>query len=125
MKPKEIKKEMEEKRDTEKKLISLTAEQLHSYQGDYWSDELGVAYRLGIADGKLKVVAELDAAGSRHIGDLPTDALEATASDNFEMKETHIAIHFERDPQQGVKGFTMDAGRTRGMIFTRRDGAGK
>jgi hypothetical protein len=125
MKPKEIKKEMEEKRDTVKKLVPLTAEQLHSYQGDYWSDELGVAYRLGIADGKLKVVAELDAAGAPHTGDLPTNSFDATGEDHFEMNETDITIHFARDPQQGVKGFTMDAGRTRGMIFTRRDGAGK
>jgi CubicO group peptidase (beta-lactamase class C family) len=125
MKPREARKETEEKRDTAKMLISLTAEQLRSYQGDYWSDELGVAYRLGIADGKLKVVAELDAAGAPHTGDLPTNAFDATGADHFEMNETHITIRFERDAHQGVKGFTMDAGRTRGMIFTRRDGAGK
>jgi hypothetical protein len=116
---------MEEKRDTEKKLISLTAEQLHSYQGDYWSDELGVAYRLGIVDGKLKVIALLDAAGSAHAGNLPAIAFEATAADKFEMNEERITIKFERDQQQSVKGFTLDAGRTRGMIFTRRNGAGK
>jgi len=41
------------------------------------------------------------------------------------MNEERIAIQFERDQQQGVKGFTLDAGRTRGMIFTRRNGAEK
>ena len=45
--------------------------------------------------------------------------------DKFEMNERRITIQFERDQQQGVKGFTLDAGRTRGMIFTRRNGAGK
>ncbi len=123
MKPKEASKEMEEKH--EKKLISPAAERIRSYQGDYWSDELGVAYRLGIVDGKLKVVALLDATGSPRSGNLPAIAFEATAADKFEMNEEQIAIQFERDQRQGVKGFTLDAGRTRGMIFTRRDGAGK
>ena len=125
MKPKEVKKEMEEKLEKEKKLIPQTTEQLRSYQGDYWSDELGVAYRLGIVDGKLKVVALLDASGAAHTGDLPRDAFEATAADNFEMNQTGIAVHFERDQQQSVKGFTLDAGRTRGMIFTRKEYAKK
>ena len=125
MKPREAKKETKEESAKEKKVISQTAEQLKSYQGDYWSDELGVTYRLGIADGNLKVVALLDATGSRHTGSLPDNTLESTAPDNFEMNETHIMIHFERDQAQGVKGFTMDAGRTRDMIFTRRNGAGK
>jgi CubicO group peptidase (beta-lactamase class C family) len=125
MKPREPKKEMETTPEKEKKPISQTAEQLKSYAGDYWSDELGVAYRLGIADGKLKVSALLDAAGAPHSGGVPADAFEATAADTFEMNETHIAIQFERDQQQGVRGFTLDAGRTRGMIFTRRNGSGK
>src|SRR6266481_119666 len=125
MKPKEANKEMPEKREKEQKTVSLTPEQIRSYQGDYWSDELGVAYRLGIADGKLKVIALLDATGSAHTGNLPAIAFEAAAADKFEMNEEPISIQFERDQQQGVKGFTLDAGRTRGMIFTRRNGAGK
>jgi CubicO group peptidase (beta-lactamase class C family) len=125
MKPREPKKETKQESAKEKKVISQTAEQLKSYQGDYWSDELGVTYRLGIADGNLKVVALLDATGSRHTGSLPDNTFEATAPDNFEMNETPITIHFERDQAQRVKGFTMDAGRTRDMIFTRRDGTGK
>src|SRR5438128_2520910 len=125
MKPKEANKEMPEKREKEQKLVSLSPEQIKNYQGDYWSDELGVAYRLGIVDGKLKVVALLDAAGSLHTGNLPPITGDATAVDKFEMNEPRITIQFERDQQQGVKGFTLDAGRTRGMIFTRRNGAGK
>src|SRR6267154_965424 len=125
MKPKEANREMPEKREKEQKTVSLTPEQIRSYQGDYWSDELGVAYRLGIADGKLKVIALLDATGSAHTGNLPAIAFEAAAADKFEMNEEQISIQFERDQQQGVKGFTLDAGRTRGMIFTRRNGSGK
>jgi hypothetical protein len=125
MKPKDTNKETLEKQEKVQTAVSPTAEQLRSYQGDYWSDELGVAYRLGIVDGKLKVIALLDAAGSAHTGNLPAIAFEATAADKFEMNEERITIKFERDQQQSVKGFTLDAGRTRGMIFTRRNGAGK
>jgi len=125
MKPKDTNKETLEKQAKVQTPVSLTAEQLRSYQGDYWSDELGVAYRLGIVDGKLKVIALLDAAGSAHTGNLPAIAFEATAADKFEMNEERITMQFERDQQQGVKGFTLDAGRTRGMIFTRRNGAEK
>ena len=58
MKPKDEKKETE--RDSEKpaqKEMALTVEQLQPYTGDYWSGELGVTYRLGIVDDKLKVVS--------------------------------------------------------------------
>jgi len=125
MKPREAGEGTEEKRQKEQKLISPTVEQLRSYQGDYWSEELGVAYRLGIVDGKLKVMALLDATGSAHSGNLPPIVFEPTSFDKFEMSEEQITIQFERDQQKDVKGFTLDAGRTRGMIFTRRGNAGK
>jgi CubicO group peptidase (beta-lactamase class C family) len=125
MKPREASKEVEEKQEKKQKAVSLTPEQIRSYLGDYWSDELGVAYRLGIVDGRLKVVALLDATGSARTGNLPAIAFEATANDKFEMTEEQVTIQFERDQQHGVKGFTLDAGRTRGMIFTRRNGMGK
>src|SRR6266849_146899 len=56
MKPKEQRKP-EETEKKEKTEILLTAQQLQSYAGDYWSEELGVAYRLAVADGRIKVVA--------------------------------------------------------------------
>ena len=125
MKPREAKKGLEPVSSKAKNLIPLTAEQLKSYQGDYWSEELGVTYRLGIVDGKLKVAALMDAAGAPHASSLPADAFEATEADHFAMYEAHIWIQFERDEQQSVKGFTLDAGRTRGMIFTRKEYAKK
>jgi CubicO group peptidase (beta-lactamase class C family) len=123
MKPKEEQKKAEEKREREKTAVVLTAEQLNGYAGDYWSDELGVAYRLGVVDGKLKIAALLDAAGTPHTGNIPGKAFEPTAANEFEMEGTGIAIHLQHDQQQGVKGFTLDAGRTRGMIFMRRNGS--
>lgn len=121
MKPKEEKQEAERKAENEKKAIALTAEQLHSYTGDFWSLELGVAYRLGIADGSLKLVGLLDGAGTLRTSNLPLKSFSATAVDEFTMEKTPIEIHFQRDSNQHVARFTLDAGRTRGLIFSRRD----
>jgi len=123
MKPKEEKKEQGEETESEKKTISLGAEQLKPYAGDYWSAELGVTYRLGIVDGRLQAVALLDGAGSLRTVNLPLKPFDATAPDEFTMGKAHVSVHFQRDSNQVVKGFTLDAGRTRGLIFSRRDAA--
>jgi CubicO group peptidase (beta-lactamase class C family) len=124
MKPKEEKKAAEHQ-VAEKKEIPLTGEKLRAYAGDYWSSELGVAYRLGIADGKLKVVSILDGGGFVHTSTLPPDGFAATSQDEFSLMRMGVKIHFERDSNQTISGFKLDAGRTLGMIFTRRDGAEK
>jgi hypothetical protein len=49
----------------------------------------------------------------------------ATAADEFKVEKSPVAIHFVRDANQVVKAFHLDAGRTRGMIFTRKEGLGK
>jgi hypothetical protein len=125
MKPKEEKKNAEEKREKVRNAIVLTAEQLNGYSGDYWSEELGVTYRLGTVDGKLKISALLDAGGLPHRSNIPLRAFEPAAENDFEIEGMGITIHFQGDQQQNVKGFTLDAGRTRGMIFTRRDAPGQ
>jgi CubicO group peptidase (beta-lactamase class C family) len=124
MKPKEEKKAAE-RETAEKKEIPLSAEQLRTYTGDYWSGELGVTYRLAIADGKLKIVGILDGGGFMHTSTLTPDGLVATGPDEFSATKMGIAIHFPRDSNQAISGFKLDAGRTLGMIFTRRGGAEK
>lgn len=124
MRPREEKK-AEDLKPTVKKEVSQTAEQLGAYAGDYWSSELGVTYRLAIVEGKLKVVGLLDGSGSFRTSTLSPDSFVATKTDEFSLSKTPIKIHFERDSSQSISGFTLDAGRTLGMIFTRRDGAGK
>jgi CubicO group peptidase (beta-lactamase class C family) len=122
MKPKEEKKAAE--RETAvKKEIPLTTEQVRVYAGDYWSNELGVTYRLGIVDGKLKVMGMLDGGGFLHTSTLPANAFDATAVDEFTLSKTPVKIHFERDSSQAISGFMLDAGRTRGMVFARRGSA--
>jgi len=124
MKPKEEKKAAEHEA-VEKKEIPLSAEQLRLYVGDYWSNELGVTYRLGIVDGKLKIVSMLDGSGFTHTGNLPSDGFAATGQDEFSLSKMGITIQFERDSNQAISGFKLNAGRTLGMVFARRDGAGK
>jgi hypothetical protein len=127
MKPKEEKKEAQKKPENQiKPIITLTAEQLSPYAGDYWSTELGVTYRLAVSDGGLKMLALLDGSGSLRTNNLPFKQLfSATATDEFAIEKSPIAIHFQRDPNQLIKGFTLDAGRTRGMSFSRRDSSTK
>jgi hypothetical protein len=125
MKPKEEKKENEARAESEKKTISLAAEQLKFYAGDYWSPELGVTYRLGIVDGRLQVVALMDGAGTLRTTNLPLRPFIATDADEFTMEKSPITIHFQRDSSQSVKGFALDAGRTRGLIFSRREAAAR
>lgn len=125
LKPKqEEKKEAEESRK-KKDSIKLTEEQLQAYAGHYWSEELGVTYRLGAADGRLKVLKVLDASGFPRLNDSPQDGLCATGMDEFEAAGTPATIHFKRDARGAVKRFILDAGRTTGMIFTRREDAAK
>jgi CubicO group peptidase (beta-lactamase class C family) len=124
MKPKEEKKAAE-RETAEKKEIPLSAEQLRVYTGDYWSGELGVTYRLGIVDGKLKVMDMLNGGGFLQASTLPADGFAATGPDEFSLTKMGITIHFVRDATGATNGFKLDAGRTLGMIFTRRDGAEK
>jgi hypothetical protein len=126
MKPKEEKNPPEREREKpKKKEISQTAEQLQAYTGDYWSGELGVTYRLAVADGKLKVVGMLDGGGFMHASTLPPDGFGATGQDEFSLSKRGITIHFGRDSNQAISGFKLDAGRTLGLVFTRRRGGDK
>jgi len=124
MKPKEEKKAAENEA-VEKKEIALTGEKLHAYVGDYWSNELGVTYRLGLVDGKLKIVSMMDGGGFTHTSTLPPDGFAATGIDEFSLSKMGITIQFERGSNQAINGFKLNAGRTLGMVFARRDGAGK
>jgi CubicO group peptidase (beta-lactamase class C family) len=125
MKPKEARKEPERRPETDKKPVTLTAEQLAGYAGDYWSQELGVTYRLGVEGSNLKVVAIVDGSGTVRT-DVPIRRPFApTGDDEFAVARPRFVIHFQKGANQAITGFTLDAGRTRGMIFSRKDGSGK
>lgn len=125
MRPKEEKKAASDDKSGDKKEIALTSEQLQVFTGDYWSDELAVAYRLGIADNKLKVIAVLDGSGLRRSVDFFSNSFAATGTDEFTLSKMPISIHFERNSDRAISGFKLDAGRTLGMIFTRQNAAAR
>jgi CubicO group peptidase (beta-lactamase class C family) len=121
LKPKPDKKKEEQENRKKKDSIKLTDDQLQAFAGDYWSDELGVTYRLGVADGVLKILKITDAAGFPRFNPSPQDGLRATRMDEFEAVGTPATIHFKRDDKGAPNQFILDAGRTEGMIFVRRD----
>jgi len=118
MKPKENK--PKEKEDKEKTEIAVDTDRLRNYSGDYWSEELGVMYRLGIADGRIKVLAVSDASGAPRANNFSADVLRAIGADEFEVGKSRVTLHFQRDAKQLASGFTLDAGRTTGMVFQRK-----
>ena len=78
------------------------------YVGTYWSDDLGVDYRIDLVDGALQV-------WHRKIGSRP---LVPRAPDRFSVPGMQIT--FTRDGRGRVTGFTGSAGRVRQVRFDRR-----
>jgi CubicO group peptidase (beta-lactamase class C family) len=91
------------------------AAKLASYAGDYSCDELGVVYRLAMADGRLSLAAILDAGGFPR--STAPAALRLTSDDRFAMRG--MTLQFSRDGTGLPTGFIADAGRTKGLVFTR------
>jgi CubicO group peptidase (beta-lactamase class C family) len=127
MKPKEQdqKARDDEGKEKERKEIAVAEEQLKSYAGDYWSEELGASYRLGVIGGKIKVVSVMDASGAPRSNAFSKDALRATGTDEFEVGKSGVTLRFQRSAQGDAKGFLLDAGRTKGLAFTRTEARGK
>jgi len=119
MKPKEEKKKESKEEEGPKGEIRLTEEHLRGYLGDYFSAELRVTYRLEAAEGKLKLTMERPSGAFRGLGDNPEEYLRGTGTDEFAFGDSGMAMHFARDTQHRVTGFTLDAGRTRGLTFLR------
>jgi CubicO group peptidase (beta-lactamase class C family) len=128
MTPKDPKKEKEDEEAEEKREqggVALTTEQLQAYAGDYRSDELGVRYRLGIQDGNMKVVAVLDFSGLPRANNFSPSELRSAGADKFKVGDGSATIRFQRDSKGATTGFTLDAGRTKGMSFKREPAATK
>src|ERR1700730_13735753 len=110
MKPKEEKKNELHKEGGPKAETPLTDEQLRDYAGDYFSDELRVTYRLEVSESKLKLTTGQPSGAFSAPGNNPRDYLRATGTDEFELGDTGITVHFRRDPERHVaNNFTLDA----------------
>ncbi len=85
-----------------------TPEQLGTYAGDYWSEELRVIYRLELRDGHL--VTWLRSPGWVHL--LPT------ALDHFDT-DAGTSIEFTRNSASEITGFKLTGGRVHDLRFVR------
>jgi CubicO group peptidase (beta-lactamase class C family) len=124
LKPKEPKKEAQGEDRKAKSETPLSAEQLQPYTGEYWSDELGASYRLAVSDGKLKVTAILDGSGAPRVNNFLREVLRPTGAEEFQVGKAGVTLHFKRTPQAAT-GFTLDAGRTKGLEFIRKSPSGR
>jgi CubicO group peptidase (beta-lactamase class C family) len=119
MKPKTVKSaEEDDERKKEAGTISLTKDQLAAYAGDYWSEEMGVSYRLAVRDGALKVVAVQDRIGIPRANNFAKDEFRPTATDVFTVGEDGLTVRFMRDGGAPSE-FHLDAGRSTGILFRR------
>jgi CubicO group peptidase (beta-lactamase class C family) len=100
--------------------ISVPDAELGGFAGDYSSDELGVTYRLAIANGKLTLNSIL-AAGIPRSNDISGKQIVPVAKDEFELTgDDPITLKFTRDSAGHPASFALDAGRTTGIIFVRQ-----
>jgi len=87
---------------------SLKMVSLEDFTGEYYSEELGTAYKLVLEDGKL-------IAKHRRHSDIP---LTMKDIDNFRGTQWFFRkIKFSRDENNNVKGFWLTGGRVRNMRF--------
>jgi CubicO group peptidase (beta-lactamase class C family) len=128
MKPKTENKDPEDDQEAKKASNNApapTVEQLKAYIGDYWSEELGVAYRIGVGDARLKVTAIVDRAGLPRANNFANSEIRAIGADKFSVGNENVTMAFQRDGQGTASGFTVDAGRTTGMKFVRTVSSGR
>jgi hypothetical protein len=53
------------------------------------------------------------------VNNFSAEAMRATGTDEFEVGKSGVTLHFGR-AGEGASGFTLDAGRTKGIAFQRR-----
>lgn len=95
-------------------LVSPSPAELAGYVGDYYSDELGVTYKIVLEGGHLYIRHE------NKYKELPSNALEPTLKDSFFIQG--VTVNFKRNEQKQISAFTLDAGRVRNISFVKRAG---
>jgi CubicO group peptidase (beta-lactamase class C family) len=119
LKDKEPKKEdNDEDQPKAKPEVPVPADELKKLAGDYWSDELGVSYRLQFVNGKL-MLGNIVAGGIPRSSDFDGKAFVPVGKDLFQLTGSGVEIRFQFDAAGHPISFTLDAGRTKGMIFKR------
>jgi CubicO group peptidase (beta-lactamase class C family) len=119
MKPKTVKSaEEDDEKKKEVATIPLSKEQLAAYAGDYWSEEMGVSYRLAVRDDALKVVGVFDKTGIPRANNFAKEEFRPTGADVFTVGADGMAVKFKRDGGT-TSEFQLDAGRSTGIVFRR------
>jgi CubicO group peptidase (beta-lactamase class C family) len=90
-------------------LPKFSSEQLGEYVGDYWSEELGVAYRIEKRDGSLAVRQRSGA----WVSFLPT------GMDRFDANQGQAALEFTRNSASRIIELKVSGGRIRNVRFAR------
>ena len=88
--------------------LTLTGELISQYSGSYYSEELDVVYELVPGEGELF----LKIAGRGNL------RLELRSEDV--LRSGGLTFNFFMDPEGGVAGFRLDAGRVRNLRFDYR-----
>jgi len=100
-----------------KESISLGPEKSGAYGGNFKSEELLATYKLGVEDGKL--VLQSIRSGDGLIHSSQRLLLRAVGQDTFDVDEEGLELVFDHDAKGTVSGFRLDAGRTKGLMFSR------
>jgi hypothetical protein len=125
LKEKEPKKDDDDEAETKTKPeVPIAAAELRKLTGDYWCDELGVAYRLRLASDKLVLDKILLTGGIPRSSESEGKAFVPVGKNQFRLTGAGREIRFQFDASGQPVSFTLDAGRTKGMIFKRTSDVG-
>jgi CubicO group peptidase (beta-lactamase class C family) len=100
--------------------FSISRAQLDQFSGEYWSEELGVVYRLASTGDGLKPKAILDSSGLPRANNWSTSQLQASKPDEFTLGSEGATLVFRRDSNSRVTGFLVNAEGANGISFVRR-----
>jgi hypothetical protein len=125
LKEKQPKKDEDDEAETKAKPeVPIAATELKKLAGDYWSDELGVVYRLRLASDKLVLDKILLTGGIPRSSESEGKAFVPVGNNEFRLTGAGLEIRFQFDASGQPVSFTLDAGRTKGMIFKRTSDVG-
>lgn len=87
--------------------VSLDPEQLAEFAGDYYSEEIDVIYRIRLPGDALELT----------VRNRPVRSLRPSRPDVF--KARRLTLRFNRDSENRISGFQLNAGRVKNLRFTR------
>jgi len=90
------------------KMPTVPPDKLKEYEGEYYSEELQVTFRVRLKKDKLYFVHK----------NAPKSPLKMNLKDNF--TSGNLKIHFFRNEDEEIVAFTLDAGRVKNLRFDKK-----